>query len=519
MLSREYGDLAGAGGVKDVVYQLSKALARWTGRSVKVVIPLYGFMAELVEGFVPVPDPLAPERVLRLDIPMDEPDLVVSEQVSYYYSRRDKVHIYLVCSERFSEKMSVYTYTEEEANGWKKVGAGHHDYFAMNLLLQKSALELAIALEERPDVLHCHDGHTALVPALIRYTPGYSTYFRGTSCLTTIHNAGYGYHQEIADIPYAKSITGLPDDVLAAYQLEEKFDPLLAAGGLGLVNTVSENYAFELQSTTSDEFTGWLGHEFASRGIQLEGITNGIDPWDFSPMDESIPENQRYNPADPEDDLSGKEQSKNNFLEHCGRTMVFDGVTLFGGLSSLVTGPLFTFIGRLSEQKGVDVLLEVLPVFLAQNGDTAVAVLGSGDPVLESRLEALAVDERFAGRVCYLRGFSPELAGVVYRAGDYFVIPSKFEPCGLTDFIAQLYGNIPVVHHVGGLVKVVDGETGVAYKGMAAEDLLGAMNRAVELEKNPAGKRAVQTQAAKTIHQQYTWSTVMHRYLDLYRRS
>lgn len=519
MLSREYGDLAGAGGVKDVVYQLSKALARWTGRSVKVVIPLYGFMAELVEGFAPVPDPLAPEQVLRLDIPMDEPDLAASEQVSYYYTRREKVHIYLVRSERFNEKKSVYTYTAEEANGWKKTGAGHHDYFAMNLLLQKSGLELAIALEERPDVLHCHDGHTALVPALIRYTPGYSTYFRGTRCLTTIHNAGYGYHQEIADIPYAKSITGLPDDVLAAYQLEEKFDPLLVAGGFGLVNTVSENYAFELQCSISDELTGWLGHELASRGIQLEGITNGVDPDDFSPMAESVPEEQRYNPVDPEDDLSGKALFKNIFIEHYTRTILFDGVKIFGGLSLHFAGPLFTFIGRLSEQKGVDVLMEVLPVFLAQNGEATVAVLGSGDPLLESRLEALAVDDRFTGRVCYLRGFSPELANIVYSAGDYFVIPSKFEPCGLTDFIAQLYGNIPVVHHVGGLVKVIDGETGIAYKGTAPEDLLGAMSRAMELEKNPVQKRAVQIRAVETIHNKYTWSTVMHSYLELYRRS
>lgn len=107
----------------------------------------------------------------------------------------------------------------------------------------------------------------------------------------------------------------------------------------------------------------------------------------------------------------------------------------------------------------------------------------------------------------------------MYCAGDYFVIPSKFEPCGLTDFIAQLYGNIPIAHHVGGLVKVVDGETGLAYGGNDPSDLLDALNRALVLETEPTRKRQIQLQAVESIHNNYTWSKVMHRYMDLYSRS
>lgn len=521
MLSREYGDLAGAGGVKDVVSQLSKSLARWNGRSVHVVLPCYGFMSAVGLGFTAVEDPLAPGHNLHLAIEMNLPEEHAREIVSFLYKKQDRVHIYLVAAERFSAKQSVYTYTveEEEKSSWQKSGTGHHDYFAMNVLLQKSGLELMVALGEKPDVIHCHDGHTALTSAIIRETTGYKSYFRGTGCLTTIHNAGYGYHQEIADIPYAQSISGLSDDTILNNQLEEKFDPLLVAGAFGLVNTVSENYADELQKSQQDQMTGWLGHEFGSRGVLLEGITNGIDPEGFSPGSETCLAEHRFDPGSASDDLTGKKLFKRYFTNLIAEQTKFEGVETFGSLDLREDGALFSFIGRLSGQKGVDILLEVLPVFLVQNSHAQVVVLGSGETQIEAGLMSLAHEERFTGRVCFLRGFNSELAEKVYCAGDYFVIPSRFEPCGLTDFIAQLYGNIPIAHHVGGLVKVVDGVTGLAYKGNAPGDLLQALGRALELEKEPGKKREIQLQAVNVIEKKYTWSKVMHTYLELYLKS
>jgi starch synthase len=521
MLSREYGNLAGAGGVKDVVYQLSKSLARWSGRSVHVVLPLYGFMSLASTTFKIVDDPLFPGEKLSLAVDMNLPDEKVSESVSFYYACLDKVHVYLVDTKRFSDKKSVYTYTKEEEvkHVWQKASAGHHDYFAMNVLLQKSALELMLALQEIPDLIHCHDGHTALTSALIREISGYRGYFRGTGCLTTIHNAGYGYHQEVADIPYAHSITGLSKETLEKNQLEDKFDPLLVAGAFGLVNTVSENYADELQKSQYDKMTGWLGHELGNRGVLLEGITNGIDPEDFSPLDEKWPEVYRFSPGAIEDNLEGKALFKQDFTQGLAKQCSFHGIEQFGHIDSTNNGPLFTFIGRLSGQKGVDLLLEVLPVFLVQNSEVSLVVLGSGEPELEAGLQHLAKEERFSGRICYLKGFNSELADKVYCAGDYFVIPSRFEPCGLTDFIAQLYGNIPIAHHVGGLVKIVDGVTGLAYGGDEPNDLLDALTRALALETEPTRKRQMQLQAVETIEKNYTWSKVMHRYMDLYSRA
>lgn len=519
MVSREYGELAGAGGVKDVVYQLSRSLSRWTGRTVSVVLPCYGFIDPEKAGFVLLPDPQRPTVPLQLAINMELPDRSVKEEVSYYRKREGRVTVFLIAAQRYREKSNVYTYTEEEEMGstWKKKSQGHHDYFAMNVLLQKAAIELMITLEERPDVIHCHDGHTALLAALIREISGYSSYFRTTGCLVTLHNAGYGYHQEVADIPYALSITGLPKRVIDENQLERKFDPLLVAGAYAILNTVSENYARELQGTDSDRLTGWLGHELKARGITIEGVTNGIDPLCYGPQREDGQSTELFfDPGDDRDTLEGKQNCR-KYLHLLLQDLPREhGVEVVGGLEQNNDTPLLTFVGRLSEQKGVDTLLATVPHFFSDNRKVQMLVMGSGAPELEAGVSDLARNPEFSGKICFLKGYNPDIANMVYAGGDFFIVPSRYEPCGLTDFIAQLYGNIPIVRHVGGLVKVEDGKTGIAYNGHTSEDLLAALNRAFSLD--AAAIRKMQRNAVETIRTRYTWKQVMQKYVDLYQR-
>ena len=522
MLSREYGNLAGAGGVKDVVCQLAEALARWNGRSVSVVLPLYGFIDAREHGFKPFPDPFCTGKNLRLQIEMHSPDKYILEEVRFYFKTINKVHLYFVDAQRYRQKTEVYTYSEIDENRvpWQKKATGHHDFFAMNLLLQKAALELMIVLGEKPDVIHCHDGHTAILPALIRENAGYKSYFRETGSLVTIHNAGYGYHQEVFDIPYATSVTALPQHVIDNNQLNRKFDPFLVAGQYAVVNTVSENYARELQETESDHLTGWLGHELLRRNVILEGITNGIEPSMFSAATIAGDDvAMLFDPGDIGDNMSGKTRCKAFLLEQFKQGGDFSGVRRFGVLQLDASAPLFTFIGRLSEQKGVDILVEVLEVLLVRHPQVQFAILGSGGSDIDVRLIALAESDRLQGRICFLQGYNPDLANRVFAAGDFFVVPSRYEPCGLTDFIAQLFGNIPVVHHVGGLVKVIDGVTGLAYQGGASDDLLEALERALVLYNDPELKRKIQYQAFHEIERNYTWSKIMRKYLDLYKKA
>ncbi len=521
MLSREYGSLAGAGGVKDVVSQLAETLGRWSGRSVHVVLPCYGFMDPARLGFVPLVDPNNPEEVLRCEIDMNHPDTIRKEGVAYFYKKIKRVSLYLVDGDRFREKKDVYTYTAEEEGrlSWQKKSAGHHDYFAMNLLLQKAALELMILLDTKPDIIHCHDGHTAILPALIREYAGYRSYFRLTGCLVTIHNAGFGYHQEIADLPYAVSMSGLPEDVIERYLLDGKFDPFMIAGSYSLINTVSENYARELQETENDQLTGWLGHKLLSRHKVIEGITNGIDLTLFNPAITEDGEDFAFDPENIEDDLAGKRRCKVDFLNRVKNGHLSYDVAQKGYLDSDPEKPLFTYVGRLSEQKGVDVFIDALEVLMKRDALLQVLFLANGDSVLEERLLNFAVSEPFRGRVCFLKGYSSELARKVYSAGDFFVIPSRYEPCGLTDFIAQLYGNIPIVHHVGGLVKVRDGYSGIAYRDNSPGGLMTALERGLDLFSDRDAVRTMQIQAVREIKDKYTWSKVMKRYVELYEKA
>ncbi len=522
MLSREYGDLAGAGGVKDVVSQLSVTLARWSGRSVHVVLPRYGFMEPEKLGFTLLADPAFPEKELLFEVDLNYPDEERREEVRIWWARINRVTLYLVDAERFREKQNVYTYTadEEENFSWQKMGEGHIDYFAMNILLQKAAVDLMVLLGTRPDVIHCHDGHTAVLPAIISEYPGLRHYFRNTGCVITVHNAGQGYHQEVADIPFAQASTGLPLSLIRSSLLEDCFDPFLAGAPYAILNTVSENYARELRETIDDHLTGWLGHTLLERGVVLEGVTNGIDPEAFSAKD---PERSQIAAEfDPLGDLAldGKLACKTALLQQLLDEKGFPGIRQSGILMVDPGIPLITFIGRLSAQKGVGVLTGAIKELLAGEEDFQFLLLGTGSRYDEAGLVRLAEKKENRGRVCILRGFDTILANKVFAAGDFFLIPSQYEPCGLTDFMAQLFGNLPIVHAVGGLVKVVDGKTGFTYGLQSVATLKRAIERALELYKNdPANIRKMQRQAVELIHECYTWATVSRKYLDLYKRA
>ncbi|RWX42994.1 Starch synthase catalytic domain-containing protein, partial [Candidatus Electrothrix marina] len=289
MVTREYDGVAGAGGVKDVCRQLSEALVRHAGCDVRVVLPCYGFIDPLALGFERVQLPSREEAAkipTVFDVDMNYPDKERRESVSLWMKKEQGVVIYLLDSLRFAEKQAVYTYTpaEEEEKSWQKAGTGHFDFFAMNVLLQKAALDLMILLDLRPDVIHCHDGHAAILPAMLWEDSGYRQFFCQTGVVVTVHNAGLGYHQDVDDLDFAEAITGLPGSVIRSGLFNKAFNPFVAAAGYAQMNTVSENYARELQETDEDIRTGWLGHEFLKKGVELVGITNGVNPEDFNPI-------------------------------------------------------------------------------------------------------------------------------------------------------------------------------------------------------------------------------------------
>jgi starch synthase len=500
-VSREYAGLAEAGGVKDVVRGLAEAQAR-AGSSPSVVLPLYGFMPK---------DLRAGAVVARFDLSLPDHDrgnAFFTEPVVVTALPRDGVRLLLVSSPRFDGLRNVYTYTaqDEAENKWKKRGTGHWDFHQMNLILQRAALETSLAIREIPDVFHCHDGHTAFLPALMREDPRYAAPFAGTGALVTIHNAGHGYHQEVWSPDFAALLTGLPPSILSHGLLNGTVDPFLLAGRYARLVTVSEQYARELLAEVENERAGGLGRALRDSGIPLGGITNGIDPRPYDPCDPAS-----ANLPFGFDPARGAWEGK----ERC-RAALASGIGLSQGFPP---GPQYAFVGRLTAQKGIDVLCAALESLLSGPARRSFVILGQGDAASEGILTELAARYGADGRLCFLPRYDPRLASLIYASSDFFLVPSAYEPCGLTDFIAQLMGSLPIVHRVGGLVKVRDGVTGFAYDEHAAAALSAAVERTTEMyATNREALRAMCRVAFDEIFALHTWDRVLaDSYAPLYR--
>jgi starch synthase len=524
-VSREYEGLAGAGGIKDVTAGLARASAE-AGIHTDVFLPCYPEILAMAG--------LELKKAAAFNVPMaypDQPDRIEPVTVlSYSPSRR--LTLYLIRAKRYEfldemdgtiPRRGIYQYTAAEASALGRPrlkGSGYYDYFPMNVLLVKGTLLAMAALGLAPDLIHCHDGHAALLPLIAQASAGgFAPRLGYTPSLITIHNAGLGYHQEIGDLGFAAAICGVEMEVINGCLLNGSFDPLLAGALYGsAINTVSENYARELQQTGQDSLTGWLGHALAGRGITLHGVTNGVDPALYDPR-----ENRRLGTAAPywpsDGRLEGKEVCKQALLNELATGKAPEGITLFGAAAYAPDTPLLSFVGRLEFQKGYDTLVVALRELFSADDRVLLLGLGSGADTIERDFIRLAGD--FPGRVCLALGYNGTLANQVYAAGDFCLVPSRYEPCGLTDYIAQLMGNVPVVHRVGGLVKTLDGRFGYSYLGGAPE-MREAIERALRTYRRTRTTtlRKIQVQAAEHVRTSCSWDHVLSRkYLPLYRQA
>jgi starch synthase len=518
---REYGAIAGAGGMKDVTEGLARASAA-AGIECHVILPFYRSISEAE---------LPPmKRGQSFAIEMSDAGTPRFEEVAIYRVQlAERLTVHLVKSGRYEylfegygiERHGIYQYTRKEAVALGRPelkGQGYLDFFAMNALLVKTALRLLGDMEPKPDVIHCHDGHTALLPLMAQASSeGFDPLLAHIPCVLTVHNAGKGYHQEVGDLDFAAAVCGLPREVARGCLLDGQFDPLLAGGLFSQgVNTVSENYARELQHTAQDALTGWLGHALLSQGVELVGITNGVDPQGFDPRTGvQLGWAANFNPQDGL--LDGKELCKRSTLDSLARREVPRNVEIHGTISYESGLPLLTFVGRLVPQKGMDILADAVEELFVRDEDVRLLGLGDGEPLLEDRFKALA--ERYPGRICLALGYNSSFASQIYAAGDFFVIPSRYEPCGLTDFYAQLAGNLPIVHRVGGLVKTLDARFGFSYVG-GKRELLQAIDRALAVfrEKGQTTLRGMQKDAVDSIYANFTWDRVLaKKYLPFYQ--
>jgi len=457
------------GGLADAVAGLAQEMGR-RGHDVRVVLPLYGHLDRSVLGIRPLKKlpPMAVHAGGRM------------HEVRWHVqgSGRGAVRIYLAESTLFDTD-GVY----DSADGLERA--------ALHAL---AALQLPMALEWPVDLIHAHDAQAAAALVLRRELWAGRGLPGPAATVLTIHNLA---HQEIHD-PAGAAVLGLPPS-LAAYPGLLEFHGrlnLMKAGVLAAdrLNTVSPNYARE--TTTDPQYGCGLESVLASRGDAYQGILNGGDYETWDPRaDSMLPAN--YGPGD----LAGKAVCRR---ELCAEL----------GLEAAPDRPLCGFVGRLVGQKGVDLLLPLLDR-LAADG-FAFAILGTGEPDLEAAARAAA--ERNPGRVAFIGEFDEALAHRIYAGSDLFLMPSIFEPCGLSQMYALRYGTPPVVRATGGLADTVTDAadpagTGFVFHQARSEELLAALRRAEAVLIDAPVRNAL---LARGMACDFGWSRAATDYENLY---
>lgn len=346
----------------------------------------------------------------------------------------------------------------------------------------------------QPHVVHAHDWHAGLAPVYMATHPAIPA-----RSIFTIHNLAF---QGLFAIEACGAL-GLPRDSLTPAGLEFHGHLSFMKGGLKYsdhITTVSPGYAREIRTA---EFGFGLEGVLNGRASSLSGILNGVDYDIWNPeTDRAIV--RRYDAHAPQ----GKAACKQALLQEFG-------------LAPGAAGPLFVVVSRLTAQKGLDLLLASLPALLQQGGQ--LALLGSGDLDLERGFQHAA--EQHPGQVAVRIGFDEALSHRIIAGGDVIVVPSRFEPCGLTQMYGLRYGTLPLVHKVGGLSDTVvdandenlahDRATGFVFGAAQAPALAAGIARVCALYRDAPRWRAVMMRA---MEQDYSWNNSAEHYEQLYRK-
>ena len=529
MVSREYAGFAEAGGVKNVVKSLAEAAADY-GFAVTVFLPRYGNILE-------------PLNTCRGTVNIRVGDTVHS--VRYFELFRKNIRFIFIDSDIFTEKKDIYTYCTEELDSFRqklhrpdlKKGDGYVDSHEMNVLFQKAVYCYGLRNHTAPHILHCHDAHTALLPAFLSVCRVGKELFRYTRALITIHNAGDGYRQTFYSFEYASHITDLPNRVLENGRIDYTVEPFLVGSAFADVTTVSPWYAKQLISPDHSPYSYLFSKSLAQKHIHITGITNGIDFAAYDPRNterSGLP----FTFDIQNDKFEGKYACRSFLLDKlqtqtCAAPM-YEGIRQYGSISTQTQDRelYLMYHGRLVRQKGVDVLLKAIPHILDRSHALRFIVMGQGNPELEA--EAINLTAALPGKFVYCKGYNRKAARLITAAADFIVLPSLFEPCGLEDLIAQVYGTIPIANAQGGLQKIINGKTGFLYTLPDGEEqntdlhittLTEAVLKQAEhfFTSNTARLtdipyfKAIILQAYTTLHTEFSWKHIFaEQYLKLY---
>ena len=473
----EVASLAKTGGLADVSAALPKALSA-AGAEVAVVMPFYQEAKARASDAV--------ETGMALQIPVG--DRRVEATIYRSALAGSDAPVYFVANDEYYGRPGLFQ--DDDGNDF----ADNSERF---IFFARAICELARQLDATPDVIHCNDWQTGLVPVYLRTLYRDDDTLGNVGSLLTIHNIAYqGLFWQ-----WDMKLTGLDWGLYNWRELESHGKLNFLKGGLvfaDVISTVSRTYAGEL---LSEPAARGLSGVLQGRQADLYGIVNGVDYSVWNPATDPLIA-APYTP----DDLAPKRQCRDALRQASGLSPDDDGI------------PVLAAVSRLAAEKGIDMLLAALDHLLER--DVQVVVLGTGSKQYEAALSHVA--RRYPGRVAAVLKFDDSLAHTVIAGADMFLMPSMTEPSGLTQLYSMKYGTLPIVRRTGGLCDTVspyypgapvDHATGFTFDDFSPDALLDAVDLAVETYSQPETWQSIMRTAAS---QDWSWSRSAESYVALY---
>ncbi len=472
ILASEGAPYCKSGGLGDVMEALPAALSRMDGNEVVLILPYYKKIQENPSYEV--------EEVAQFYVELGWRQQYAG--ILRLKNRKDAVQVWFVDN--------LYYFGGRDSSGY-----GHGDDAERFAFFSKACLMGLEIVNFIPQVIACNDWQTALVPVLLKAQP--RVCFEKTRCMFTIHNIEY---QGWAWGDFFDDVLSLPESYRSCLDMNGAVNLLKGAiETCDLLTTVSQTYAKELMYAY---YAHGLQDVICRASGKLTGITNGIDTNTFNPaFDLALP--ICYN--------------ENNFIQ--GKAICKAALQKEVGLPVLADTPLLVMVSRLVGHKGLDLLCHI--AYRLMEEDCQLLILGTGDGHYEDFFRELA--RKYPQKATAKITFDPALASRVYAGGDIYLMPSKSEPCGLSQMNAMRYGTVPVVHATGGLKDTVPpcdnggkGGLGFTFQSYNADDFYGALKNALNLyHKDPEGFQALQ----KTdMAQDFSWDKPARRYMELFKQ-
>ncbi len=472
------------GGLADVATALAKTLDAM-GHDVTVIIPDYREIRQAKKQQLPD----VADTGMRFSLSMN--GRYVNGGVNWTMFPGTSVRVLLVTQSYYFDRPQLYM----------ENGEGYKDNCERFCYFSRAVLEICQQMVLRPDIIHCNDWQTGLIPALLHTQYARRPGFENAASVMTLHNMAYQGRYWHLDM----HLTGMEWRYFNMRQMEMWGDLNLLKTGIAFadqITTVSPTYAREICTTEGGEGLDAL---LSFRGSDLVGILNGIDETVWNPeTDPHLAQNYSASAVDP-----GKAECKKALQQRMG-------------LPTRSNVPMFGMVSRMSDQKGFDLLAECASRLLFH--DVQFVFLGTGDPRYEYFLQHLA--EQHPSKVATLIGFDDSLAHQIEAGSDAFLMPSRFEPCGLNQMYSLRYGTLPVVRKVGGLAdSVVDctpsalsnqTATGFVFEDYSSAAFAETVERAIDLYRQPlVWQKVVHTGMSVD----WSWQNSALKYADVYRRA